>query len=149
MNSIKQKPYSQATGSSAGQEILRILWNKRSITVHTTARPWRLSWSKWAHSQMSHFIYFKTNLILSRICIYDPHAVFVLQDAFLSHRCHMTAQNNPPVSDQASNISPARSITKTGLSRDFSHSSILFSVLGPNILLTLTSVHVCPDTCYK
>jgi hypothetical protein len=28
MNSIKQKPSSQATGSSAGQEILRVLWNK-------------------------------------------------------------------------------------------------------------------------
>jgi len=31
MNYIKQKPSSETTGSSAGQEILRILWNK---TVH-------------------------------------------------------------------------------------------------------------------
>lgn len=58
-------------------------------------------------------------------------------------------QTNPPVSDQPSNISLSRSITKTVLSHDVSHSSTPFSVLGPNMLLTLTPVHVCPDTFYK
>jgi hypothetical protein len=58
-------------------------------------------------------------------------------------------QTNPPVSDQPSNITLARSITKTALSHNYSHSYISFTVLGPDILLTLTSVYVCPDTFYK
>lgn len=149
MNSIKQKPSSQATGSSAGQEILRILWNKK--VHHRTHNNTLLAaiLIQMSPFQNVPFYLFQnqfniiSNLHLGFPCCFCPSGCISIPQ--VSH----VSQTNPPVSDQPSNISLARSITKTVLSHDFSHSSIPFSVLGPNIRLTLTSMYACPDTFYK
>jgi len=49
---------------SASREISRLLWNRRFITVFTTARHWSLSWATCIQSTLIHPICLRSVLIL-------------------------------------------------------------------------------------
>jgi hypothetical protein len=46
-NVMEQNPSWEFDSSSCGQDIYRILWNRRFISVFTIARHWTLSWARW------------------------------------------------------------------------------------------------------
>jgi hypothetical protein len=55
----------EANSHSDSQEIPRLLWNPKSITVFTRVRYWSLFWARWVQSTASHLIYQRSVLILS------------------------------------------------------------------------------------
>jgi len=62
---MKQSHFWEGNSSLARQEIPRLLWNLRSITVFIEARHWILSWPMWIQSMPSHPVSWRSILILS------------------------------------------------------------------------------------
>jgi hypothetical protein len=55
-NSVVQSPSWEANSRSASQEVSRLLWNTKFITVSTKAHYWSLFWARWIRSALSHSI---------------------------------------------------------------------------------------------
>jgi len=64
-DSKEQSTSLEAVSHSASQEILRLLWTRRFITVFIRARNWSLIWAKCIQSTTSHPISLRSILILS------------------------------------------------------------------------------------
>jgi hypothetical protein len=67
---MEQSPYGKANRFSASQELLRILWTRRSIAAFTSARHLSLSWASSVQSIHPHYtswcpLFFKSYLIIS------------------------------------------------------------------------------------
>jgi len=98
MNSIKQKPYSQATGSSAGQEIIRILWNKSPSPYTHNSPPLTAILIQMSPFPNVPFHLFQnqlniiSNLHLGSPCGLCPSGCISIPQVSHDH------QNNPPVS---------------------------------------------------
>jgi len=75
-NSMKQSPQ-EADTHSAGQEIPRLLWTRKFITVFTRAHHCSLSWARCIQSTNSHHISLRSILILfSHLRLGLPNSLF-------------------------------------------------------------------------
>jgi hypothetical protein len=86
---MEQSPPWEANSNSASQEISRLLWNSRFITLFTTAPPPRcLSCASCVHSTPPHLISLRPVLVLSSIYAYVFRVVSSLQvfrPKFITH----------------------------------------------------------------
>jgi hypothetical protein len=136
-NSMEESPSCEADSISVGQEILRLLWNPRFITVFSRALHWFLSWARWFQSTFSYPMSIRSILIsYSRLRPDVPSDLFRFPDQNfvwiyrISREWYMPRPSRPPWCDHPNNIWNVRVQLWSPSLCDFQHPRVTFLLFG-------------------
>jgi hypothetical protein len=132
---MEKSPSWEASSYSASQEIPRLLWNRKFITVFARSRNWTLSWASCIQSAPSQ------SIALGFVLILSFHTHFSLPDqnftciSRLPHAFYILHPYHLPWFDHTDHIWWSVQITKL-LIMQSSPASRYFLLLCPNIFLS-------------